>query len=158
MVCFDADADGDIDLFIQNNSQSARLWRNEGGNARHWLTVRLRQDAPNTQAIGARIVLSVAGRTQLREIQAGNNYLSSNPAEAHFGLGADTTGIALRIRWPDGGVQNVEVTGVDRVLLVQRGSGAPVAQPVTSLAPWGIVLLVVAYAALACVALASRRA
>ena len=48
--------------------------------------------------------------TQLREIRIGNNYTSQNPAEVHFGLGAETE-VEIRVRWPDG--RRLTVTGTD---------------------------------------------
>jgi hypothetical protein len=152
LVCFDADGDGDIDLFVQNNSQGSRLWRNDGGNASHWLTLRLRQPAPNVYAIGARITLRAGNQTQTREIQAGNNYLSANPSEAHFGLGEHATSVELTVRWPNGQIDVRDVAQIDRTLILTRGAGmAGVASSVTGLRHGSIVLLI-----LACLALGAR--
>jgi len=102
VTCFDGDQDGDIDIIIANNSDSARLYRNDGGNQLNYLNVELRSDAPNTRAVGARIYLSAGGITQLREVHNGNNYVSQNPAEQHFGLNELTLVDAVRVVWPDG--------------------------------------------------------
>ena len=102
VVCFDGDQDGDIDIVISNNNDSARLFRNDGGNQLNYLNVKLRDNAPNTQAIGARIYVSTAGATQLREIHNGNNFVSQNPAEQHFGLNQRTSVDTVRVVWPDG--------------------------------------------------------
>ena len=53
VACFDYDRDGDVDIFIANSQQPARLYRNDGGNALHFLNIRLRGPAPNTQGVGA---------------------------------------------------------------------------------------------------------
>ena len=50
VVAFDYDRDGDLDLFVANNEGPGRLYRNDGGNAGHWLDVALRGRAPNTEA------------------------------------------------------------------------------------------------------------
>jgi enediyne biosynthesis protein E4 len=102
VVCFDYDRDGDIDLFVFNNGQPPRLYRNDNGNRGHHLTVLLRGAAPNTEALGARVFLTAGGRTQMRELQAGGNFVSQNPVAAHFGLGAVATVDQLRVVWPDG--------------------------------------------------------
>ncbi len=78
------------------------LFRNDGGNQLNYLNFRLRGEAPNTRAIGARIYLSVGGITQLREIHNGNNYVSQNPAEQHFGLNAALQADTVRVVWSDG--------------------------------------------------------
>ena len=100
--CFDGDQDGDIDILVANNNDSASLFRNDGGNQLNYVNVRLSNVAPNTRAIGARIYVSTDGVTQLREIQNGNNYVSQNPAEQHFGLKNATVIDNIRVVWPDG--------------------------------------------------------
>jgi hypothetical protein len=42
----------------------------------------------------------------VREIRAGSNFVSQDPAEAHFGLG-DAASVDLLVRWPDGVVSMV---------------------------------------------------
>ena len=46
--------------------------------------------------------LSGGGSTQLREVHNGNNFVSQNPAEQHFGLNELARVDTLRIVWPDG--------------------------------------------------------
>jgi len=102
VVCFDGDQDGDIDILVANNNDAATLFRNDGGNQLNYVNVSLQSDAPNTRAIGARIYLTSNGVTQLREIHNGNNYVSQNPSEQHFGLGNTTMIDEIRVVWPDG--------------------------------------------------------
>ena len=102
VVCFDPDRDGDIDIFVANNGSLPSLFRNDGGNAFNWLNVELAGVAPNTAALGARIYLSSNGFTQMREVTNGNNYVSQNPAEQHFGLAQAEEAASIRIVWPDG--------------------------------------------------------
>jgi len=102
VVSFDYDRDGDLDLFIANNSDAPRLFRNDGGNANHWLTVTLGGALANAQGIGARVSLTAGAVTQTRELHAGSNFASQDPAEAHFGLGAAGSAACLRVTWPDG--------------------------------------------------------
>ncbi len=102
VVCFDGDRDGDIDIFVANNGNTPALFENQGGNALNWVNVELGDSAPNTAAIGARIYLSANGATQMREIANGNNYVSQNPAEQHFGLNDAAIISSVRVVWPDG--------------------------------------------------------
>lgn len=101
VACMDYDRDGDIDLYLNNHRGTGRLLRNEGGNLGGWLGVRLSREQGNRHGIGARIEVTTAGGTQLREIAAGNHFLSSSPAEAHFGLGAASRA-TVHVTWPDG--------------------------------------------------------
>jgi hypothetical protein len=101
VVAFDYDGDGDLDLFVHDSEGPGRLYRNDGGNVLGWLDVSLRGRAPNIEGIGARIRVTANGRTQLREVRAGSNYVSQDPAVAHFGLGTAPTA-TVEVIWLDG--------------------------------------------------------
>ncbi len=76
--------------------------------------------SPNTQGIGALITITPSvGGTQVREIRAGSNFVSQNPAEAHFGLGVDTIA-DLSVRWPDGMVSNVSNVAAYQLLVLSH--------------------------------------
>src|SRR4030095_12133069 len=99
VVAFDYDLDGDPDLYIANNGQESRLYRNDGGNAGNYLAVKLRGPAPNTQAVGARIFVPAGGPRQMRELHVGSNFVSQDPVEAHFGLGTAASATEVEIVW-----------------------------------------------------------
>src|SRR5262249_8902760 len=101
VAAFDYDGDGDLDLFVHNSEGPGRLYSNDGGNALHWLDVSLRGRTHNTEGIGARIHVTAAEHTQLREVRAGNNYVSQDPAGAHFRLGTASSA-SVEVLWPDG--------------------------------------------------------
>lgn len=102
VAAFDYDRDGDLDLFISNATQGSKLYRNDGGNRANALAVKLKGTGTNTYAVGARLYLTTAnGIRQMREVTAGNNFLSQNPYTQHFGLGSATEG-DLEVVWPDG--------------------------------------------------------
>ncbi len=104
VVCFDYDRDGDVDILIANNGQPPKLYRNRlverDSKQANYLVVQLHGRSPNTQAIGARVTVRTGAVVQTREIRAGTNYLSQDPAEAHFGLGAAGQVDEIRIDWP----------------------------------------------------------
>jgi len=103
VVCADFDNDGDVDIFQLHRGTpvAATLWRNDSA-GNNYLTVRLNGAAPNTEAAGARIFLTVGDTTQMREITIGSNFVSQNPAVQVFGLGTATQADELRVQWPDG--------------------------------------------------------
>ena len=125
VVAFDYDRDGDVDLFIANFGGPPRLFRNDGGNEHAFLTVRLRGRAPNTEAIGARVYLRAGGRTQMREVHAGSNFVSQDPAETHFGLGRLSVADELRIVWPDGRTTVRTRVPVNRMLAIREPPTLP---------------------------------
>ena len=101
VTCLDYDRDGDIDIMIANNGEAPKFYCNRG-NSNNYINIRLKQPGKNVFALGAKIQVVTADTTQIREIRAGNNYLSQNPAEAHFGLGSATTIDQITVTWPDG--------------------------------------------------------
>ncbi len=118
VVAFDYDRDGDVDLFISNNQGPSRLYRNDGGIG-GWLTVKLRGRAPNSEAIGARVRVTSEEGAQLRELRAGSNFVSQDPAEAHFGLGGVRT-VTVEVIWPDGARSVRDPVAADRVLVIDQ--------------------------------------
>lgn len=121
VACFDADRDGDLDLVITNNqdTDSVVFFRNDLAGNNHYLTVKLNGAGMNTDAVGAMIEITDGTRTQIREIRASNHFVSQNPAEAHFGLGAATT-VDLTISWPGGGQTALNNVAADQYLVVDQ--------------------------------------
>ncbi len=61
----------------------------------------------NRSGIGARVTIETDAGTQMREVKAGESYLSSSDPRVHFGLGSATAVRRIVIRWPSGIVQEV---------------------------------------------------
>ncbi|MBT8044811.1 MAG: CRTAC1 family protein, partial [Verrucomicrobiae bacterium] len=118
VVSFDYDNDGDLDLFIVNNSEvepltggnfnvnpgQPVLLRNDTLNAGNWLKVRVEGSAPyHSHGMGARIHCSLPSKNQMREINASSNYNGHGPYRiAHFGAGTDLEFDRVRVAFPGG--------------------------------------------------------
>ncbi len=103
----DLDADGDLDVVVNNLDEPSRLFENRlcGGVS---LTVALVwQGTGNPTALGSTIDATVDDVTRRRAITSSRGYLSSDPSEAHVGLGSVTT-VDLTITWPDGRVTTID--------------------------------------------------
>ncbi len=118
----DIDNDGDLDLLVANNGQSADLLRNDGGRG-HALLVRLIGTQSNRDGVGARLRLTAGGRTQLREVKAGSSYLGQNDMRQHFGLGTHATADRLEVKWPSGRVDVVSSLPANQILTIREGDG-----------------------------------
>ena len=121
LVAGDIDNDGDLDLLVTNNGQPANLLRNDGGNRRPAVQIRLIGRKSNRDGIGARLTATIGGRTQIREIKAGSSYLGQNDLRAHFGLGAAKEIDRLEVRWPGGHVDVVEHIAASSMITLTEG-------------------------------------
>ena len=94
----DYDDDGALDLLVTAIDAPALLLRNQTPRRGHWLKLRLvnRHGGP---AVGARVVLTAGGRSQIRELRSGSTYASQSALEAHFGLGDARTVDTVEVYW-----------------------------------------------------------
>ena len=127
LAAADLDNDGDLDLLVTNNGQSADLLRNDGGNGLHAITIRTVGTRSNRDGVGALLRLTAGGRTQIREIKAGSSYLAQNDTRAHFGLGDAASIERLEVRWPSGQVDVIEDVPSDHLMVVREGQGVSTA-------------------------------
>ncbi len=143
----DYDNDGDQDLVFFPSNGPMRLYRNDLSSAdTHWLRVFLDDGCASTippDGVGAIVKATVGGRTWMRPIEAGCNYLSNSELSAHFGLGASTSVDTLTVEWPDGQVTTISNVAADQTLTVRApadsacvsaiGAGCPGSNGVPSL-------------------------
>ena len=119
----DLDNDGDLDIVISNVGDTADVLRNDGGNRGNSILVRTVGSRSNRDGIGARLKLSVGGKTLVRHVKAGSSYLSQNDFRVHFGLGNAPKADRLEIRWPSGAVDMIEGIEANQILTVREGVG-----------------------------------
>ncbi len=103
LLTFDYDNDGDLDLFVVNNSDHSVLYRNENGNENDWLRVETRGTDSNRDGIGAVVTLwtEQGAAPQVREIDAGSHFLGQSDTTAHFGLGQGSAPVYwVEVYWP----------------------------------------------------------
>ncbi len=116
----DYDGDGDLDLAILEYGEGLYLLRNEGGNRRHWIKVRLRGSRSGRDAFGAVVELTAGGRTQTRFHGAQPSYLSQDAPEIHFGLGDAAQAERIVVRFPSGKVREFTNVPAGKTLIVEE--------------------------------------
>lgn len=122
----DLNLDGRLDLVVVNRWEPPEIWRNAGAEtepAGHWLALRLTQEGPNRDAIGARIEARVGNRTLSREAFVGGGHAGGQLGFIHLGLGA--IGAAeVRVIWPDGAASDWQRLEADGFYDLARGTRA----------------------------------
>lgn len=121
----DWDHDGDLDFWITGRtSPRVRLIRNDYAAPGHFLSLRLRSNTGNRDAIGARVTVitkeSSTGRVS-KTLRAGDGYLSQQSKRLHFGLGDNVEPVDVEIRWSDGTEQIVSGLQPDLHYVITQG-------------------------------------
>jgi enediyne biosynthesis protein E4 len=114
----DLDNDGDLDLVVNNTNQPAGIFRNDADKitGNHHLSIKLKGEKKNTQAMGARVFVYCDSLMQTGEQLIGRGYQSSVSPVMHIGLGKSTNVDSLRIIWPSGKIQLIKNIAGNSVL------------------------------------------
>jgi enediyne biosynthesis protein E4 len=116
----DVDNDGDPDLLVTNNNGPARLLLNNVGNQNHWLGLRV-VGKNGRDMLGAQVEITTASNIVLRRrVRTDGSYLSANDPRVLVGLGQATKVKTVRVRWPDGSVEEWKDQPVDRYLTLTK--------------------------------------
>lgn len=136
----DYDNDGRVDIVIGNGrinqpvtlpdgrfiaaaDDRPTLLRNVGATGNNWVAARLVGTTSNRGAVGAQIKLRGKGVTVMREIRAGEGFLSTSSPWPSFGLGrSHAQSVKLLVRWPSGLVEEHRVA-TRRISTLTEGTG-----------------------------------
>jgi len=124
----DFDRDGDLDLLITTNGGPAYLYRNDGGNRNHWLSVRLAGNPSNRDGIGAVVRVASASGKQWNMVRSGSSYCSQSDLALAFGLGKDTSA-SVEIDWPSGKRQQFGGLAANQFLTIDESRGVISREP-----------------------------
>jgi enediyne biosynthesis protein E4 len=119
----DINNNGNIDMVIFNVGAPPSLFINDTKNSNHRVLFKLIGTKSNRGAVGARITVTSASRTQIEEVKAGSSYISTSDPRLHFGLAADTVMSRVEIRWPNGGVETLQNASGDAIYTIVEGQG-----------------------------------
>ncbi len=117
----DLDNDGRLDVVINDLDGAPQILHNELASRGNWLIVKLKGNAPNTDAIGAVVTVTTGGVRQRAAVQSGTSYISQNDMRQHFGLGSAETVDSLEVRWPDGTTTKQERVKANQIVTIQQG-------------------------------------
>ncbi len=99
LVAADFDDDGRTDLFATVLNGRGVLLHSEGGEVGGSLRLLMRRKDGRVEAAGARAIVDVAGRRQIRDLLLGSSFGSSEDPRVLIGLGASESA-DVRVRWP----------------------------------------------------------
>ena len=114
----DYDNDGDTDIVIMNSNQRAVLLRNDGGNTKNWIGIKLVGSRSNRDGIGAKVTVIAGGETQGAEAKSGSSYASGSDTRLLFGLGENQHIEKITIVWQRGTTQALENVAINQILTI----------------------------------------
>ncbi|HSS76171.1 MAG TPA: CRTAC1 family protein [Thermoanaerobaculia bacterium] len=119
----DLDNDGDLDVVFTTNHGPAVVFRNDGGNANHWLRVKTVGTKSNRDGLGTVVRIASAGGKQWATVHTGSSYCSQSEIAPTFGLGPDKVVQTLELEWPSGTRQRFTNVPANQVVTVDETKG-----------------------------------
>jgi len=124
----DLDNDGDLDLIINTIDDAPILYRNNASEQHkgHYLRIKLKGESPNTQGIGAKVIVTTKQGTQYAEQYLTRGFQSSIDPILHFGCGSDSLITCIQIQWPGGRLSTLGPCKADTLLTIsEKNAAAP---------------------------------
>ncbi len=99
----DLDNDGDLDLIVNNQKETASIYKNNQTN--NFITISLKGEGKNPSGIGANVFVYNKDQQQSRIQYPVRGFQSSVSQYLHFGLGMNKSIDSIIVQWPKGGFQ-----------------------------------------------------
>lgn len=122
MALADLNNNGLLDVIINHMDETASVFENRSIATR--IAVRLRGKTPNTEGIGAKIVLEGGPVLQSKEIFAGGNYLSGSQKQVTFAADIENENNTITVKWPGGEVSVIENVKANRLYEIDQSSAS----------------------------------
>jgi len=111
----DLNNDGFLDAF-----RAGTIYYNTG-NDNSWIVINTQGVESNRNGIGARVEITSALGTQIRDVRSGEGFRYMSTLNTHFGIGQDTEIETLTIKWPSGIIDVIENPEINTTHLVIEG-------------------------------------
>ncbi len=121
----DLDNDGRSDVLIVAQNAPLALLHNQSASPNHFVTLALEGTASNHDAVGARVAVTVSGKTQVAMRFGGGSYLSASDHRLHFGLGPAQKVDRVEVTWPTGRRDCYQGLAADAGYRLREGDPAP---------------------------------
>ncbi|MDE3180540.1 MAG: CRTAC1 family protein, partial [Acidobacteriota bacterium] len=120
----DYDNDGDLDVLVLNMNEMPSLLRNEGGNRKNWIKLKLIGTNCNRTAIGARAWVTTGKHRQVNEVASGGSVMSQSDLRLHFGVGGAEVVDLIEVKWPTTWkIERFTQVKANQILTIKEGSG-----------------------------------
>ena len=104
-------------------------YQRNNGNSNNWIRINPQGTISNRDAIGARVSVTSALGTQIRDIRSGDGFSHMSFIGAHFGLGADTEVDEVSIHWPNGTVESFKNPAINTTHVIVQSTVTAITEP-----------------------------
>lgn len=94
------------------------------GNTNKYLRIDLVGVVSNLDGIGARVEVTTAAGTQIRDVRSGDAFSTMSSIIPHFGLGVVNAIEQVVVRWPSGVVDVIDAPAINSTIQIIEGSGS----------------------------------
>ena len=123
-VVFDIDADGDLDIITSEFGDVPQVLLSDlaerRGDALNWLSVELVGTASNSDALGARVTVTVAEMELVQVNDGKSGYLSQSQMPLYFGLGDNSRYDRIEVTWPTGHTERFAGGPSNRLRIIEE--------------------------------------
>lgn len=117
----DLNNDGFIDLYYNGT-----IYYNLG-NSNNWVKINTvgmghqTANMSNRNGIGARVVITTAAGTQMRDVRSGEGFEFMSSLNTHFGIGSETEILNITIYWPSGTIDVISNPAINTTHTIFEG-------------------------------------
>jgi len=115
----DIDNDGGVDIVVVNRDHAPYLLRNVAPSRGHWVAFRVLEPS-GRDSLGAEVTATVGARTITRSVRTAYSYLAGNDPRVHMGLGTAAEIANVRVRWPNGTIEEFGDFSADQIVTLRR--------------------------------------
>ncbi|HZW33909.1 MAG TPA: CRTAC1 family protein, partial [Isosphaeraceae bacterium] len=121
----DLDNDGRCDALVLAQNEPLAYLHNRTGQAGHFVLLHLEGTSSNRDGVGARVIVSAAGRRRFAQRVGGGSYQSAHDPRLHFGLGDAPRADQVEVRWPSGRIDRWSDLRGDTGHVLREGDPQP---------------------------------
>ncbi len=118
----DLDNDGDLDLVVSNQNETASIYRNmlreSNLPSTNYISIRLKGNGKNTSGLGSKVYVYTRHGVQYMEQTTTHGYQSSVSNKLHFGLADSEIADSIKIEWPRGKVSLLKNIKANQLIVI----------------------------------------
>lgn len=97
--------------------------RMNNGNSNNWIKFYTEGVDSNSHGIGARVEITTASGTQIRDVRSGEGFGNMSTLNTHFGLGTDDAVESVTVYWPSGIIDTYQDLNINEAHVLIENNG-----------------------------------